>query len=63
VAGLPGPPAGLCYSCAHQRLVPTTRGPVYSRCERSRSEPDAFPRYPRLPVLECAGYDRALSER
>ena len=63
MAGPPRPPAGLCDGCAHQRLVPTTRGPVYSRCERSRSEPDVFPRYPRLPVLECAGYERVLSER
>ena len=26
-------------------------------CDRSRSDP-AYPRYPRLPVLECAGYER-----
>jgi hypothetical protein len=51
------PPAGLCDSCRHQRLVPNTRGSVFSLCERSRTDP-AYPRYPRVPVLECAGHER-----
>jgi hypothetical protein len=49
--------AGLCDDCAHQQLVPNTRGSVFSLCRRSRTEPDRFPRYPRLPVAECAGYE------
>jgi hypothetical protein len=53
----PGPPAGLCESCAHQRVVRNTRGSSFSLCERSREDP-AFPRYPRLPVLACPGYER-----
>lgn len=48
---------GLCDSCAHQQLVPNTRGSVFSLCRRSRTEPDRFPRYPRLPVRDCAGYE------
>ena len=47
--------AGLCETCTHRRLVPNTRGSVFSLCERSRTDP-AYPRYPRLPVLECAGH-------
>jgi hypothetical protein len=27
-------------------------------CERSKTEPERFPKYPRLPVLECTGYDK-----
>jgi hypothetical protein len=50
------PAAGLCDSCAHQQLVPNTRGSVFSLCRRSRDDP-AFPRYPRLPVLECRGHE------
>jgi hypothetical protein len=50
------PSAGLCDRCRHQRLVPNTRGSVFSLCERSRSDP-AYPRYPRLPVLSCSGFD------
>ncbi|MEA2157202.1 MAG: DNA-3-methyladenine glycosylase [Solirubrobacteraceae bacterium] len=54
---MPGsPPAGLCNLCAHQRVVRTTRGSSFSLCQRSR-EDDRFPRYPRLPVTACAGYE------
>jgi hypothetical protein len=46
---------GLCDTCVHQRIVRNTRGSVFSLCERSRVEPE-FPRYPRVPVLVCAGH-------
>jgi hypothetical protein len=49
--------AGLCDSCRHQRIVPNTRGSRFSLCERSRSNPE-FPRYPRLPVTLCDGYEQ-----
>ncbi|HEU5062902.1 MAG TPA: hypothetical protein VFT79_07095 [Solirubrobacterales bacterium] len=52
------PPAGLCDRCLRQRLVPNTRGSVFSLCERSRTDPD-YPRYPRLPVLSCPGFEPA----
>jgi len=52
------PPAGLCDTCAHRRIVRNTRGSSFSLCERSRSDA-AYPRYPRLPVLECAGHEPA----
>jgi amidase len=51
-----GPPAGLCDSCSHQQLVRNTRGSAFSLCRRSHSEPERFPRYPRLPVTACEGY-------
>jgi hypothetical protein len=51
------PAAGLCDNCAHQRLIRNTRGSSFSLCERSQSDP-AYPKYPRLPVLECAGWER-----
>jgi hypothetical protein len=57
-----GPAAGLCDTCAHQRVVRNTRGSVFSLCERSRSDP-AYPRYPRLPVRECPGYERGGERR
>ena len=52
------PTAGLCNSCVHQQLVRNTRGSVFSLCLRSRTEPERFVRYPRLPVLSCEGYER-----
>jgi hypothetical protein len=55
------PAAGLCDSCVNQRLIHNTRGSTFSLCERSRTDP-AYPRYPRLPVLECAGWERRGSE-
>jgi len=48
--------AGLCATCAHRREVPNRRGSLFYLCERSRSDP-AYPRYPRLPVLSCPGYE------
>ncbi len=50
------PPAGLCNACAHQQLVPNRRGSVFSLCRRSKTDP-AFPRYPRIPVAECHGFE------
>ena len=50
-----GPAAGLCDRCRHQRLIRNTRGSEFSLCELSKTDPD-FPRYPRLPVLECNGF-------
>lgn len=52
-----GPDAGLCDRCRHQRLIRNTRGSVFSLCERSKTDP-GFPRYPRLPVLSCPGFQR-----
>jgi hypothetical protein len=54
------PYAGLCASCRHQRLVANTRGSAFSLCQRSRQDP-AYPRYPRLPVLRCQGFEPAAS--
>lgn len=48
--------AGLCDRCRYQQLVPNTRGSVFSLCQRSRTDP-AFPRYPRLPVASCPGFE------
>jgi hypothetical protein len=57
----PAPRAGLCDDCIHQRIVRNTRGSVFSLCERSRTDP-SYPRYPRLPVLECRGYEPVTEE-
>ena len=50
------PPAGLCDACRHQQLVSNTRGSSFSLCERSKTDA-AFPKYPRLPVRACPGYE------
>ncbi len=50
-----GSPAGLCGTCRRALIRPTRRGPTYLRCGLATSD-GRFPKYPRLPVLECAGY-------
>ena len=47
---------GLCRTCRHADTVPTARGAEFWRCRKSDTDP-RFPKYPRLPVLECEGYD------
>jgi hypothetical protein len=49
--------AGLCASCKHVQRVKSDRGAEYFRCRLSDSDP-RFPKYPRLPVLECRGYEK-----
>jgi hypothetical protein len=45
---------GLCAACVHLQLPASPRS-VFVRCGLAESDP-AFPRYPALPVLRCAGY-------
>jgi hypothetical protein len=47
--------AGLCDSCVHQKLIKNTRGSTFNLCELSKTD-KRFPKYPRLPVLQCSGY-------
>jgi hypothetical protein len=49
--------AGLCDSCVHQKLVHNTRGSTFSLCLRHRTEPQRYPKYPPLPVRQCAGHE------
>jgi hypothetical protein len=56
------PPAGLCDSCRHQKIIRTGRGSEFSMCERSKTEP-AYDKYPRVPVRACPGYEGRSSTR
>ncbi len=49
--------AGLCADCVHARRVESERGSVFVMCQLSATDAN-FPKYPRLPVLSCAGYLR-----
>ena len=51
---------GLCDSCVHQKLIRNTRGSTFSMCERSKTDP-RYPKYPRVPVRECRGYEKRES--
>jgi hypothetical protein len=52
----------LCDSCVHQKLIKNTRGSTFSMCTRSKVEPQRFPKYPRLPVLSCPGYEKRATD-
>lgn len=45
---------GLCADCVHLELQASQRS-VFVRCGLSDADP-RFPRYPRLPVAACSGY-------
>jgi propionyl-CoA synthetase len=47
---------GLCADCRYPKLNETRRGTVYLRCTRAEWDA-ALPRYPRLPVTRCAGFE------
>jgi hypothetical protein len=47
---------GLCATCAHAREVASAKGSTFWLCERSVADP-RFPRYPRLPVVRCPGFE------
>jgi hypothetical protein len=49
---------GLCADCLHARMVESDRGSVFWRCELAATD-SRFPKYPRLPVIQCSGYEKA----
>jgi len=45
---------GLCFDCVYSKRIEGRRQSYYL-CERSFDDA-TFPKYPRLPVLECSGH-------
>lgn len=50
------PRIGLCQNCRFVRRIHSDRGSIFYMCQRSSTD-ESFPKYPRLPVLNCAGYE------
>lgn len=46
---------GLCLECSWVRPIGNDRGSVFYLCGRAKQDL-RFPKYPRLPVLHCAGF-------
>ena len=46
---------GLCADCRFASVQRSERGGEFWRCQRSDTD-ERFPRYPPLPIRECAGY-------
>jgi hypothetical protein len=49
------PAVGLCATCVNMKPIRSDRGSLFYRCLLSDKNP-AFPKYPRLPVLRCVGW-------
>ena len=48
---------GLCAKCVHARSITSERGSIFLQCRLSFTD-SRFPKYPRLPVLACNGYEK-----
>jgi hypothetical protein len=48
---------GLCCDCVNAQRIQSDRGSTFYRCKLSETDP-TFPKYPRLPVLQCFGHTR-----
>ena len=46
---------GLCASCVHAQIVTSNRQSQFYLCRLSAVDA-RFPKYPRLPVVSCAGF-------
>jgi len=57
----PSPHIGLCVTCKHSQRIESSKGSVFLLCELSKSDP-RFPKYPRLPMLSCSGYQAKMSD-
>lgn len=49
--------SGLCETCVHAQRVTSSRGSQFILCRLAAADRN-FPKYPRLPVIQCAGYRR-----
>ncbi|MCA1554416.1 MAG: hypothetical protein LC737_08560 [Chloroflexi bacterium] len=47
---------GLCRTCLNHRVITSSKGSNFYLCALSERDP-RFPKYPRLPVVRCDGYD------
>jgi hypothetical protein len=47
---------GKCAACVHVRRMQSDRGSVFFLCQLALRD-DRFRKYPRLPVLQCDGYE------
>lgn len=52
---------GLCLRCRHSTTIKSARDTVFYLCELSKTDP-RFPKYPRLPVLACGGFEERESK-
>jgi hypothetical protein len=47
---------GLCAVCRHRRHIESRKGSTFLFCRLSETD-RRYVRYPRLPVLQCQGFE------
>jgi hypothetical protein len=47
---------GLCSECRHRQTIVSDRGSQFTLCRLALTD-NRFPKYPRLPVLQCGGFE------
>ncbi len=47
---------GLCADCRYMQRIESARGSTFYLCKRSATDHE-FPKYPRLPVIQCRGHE------
>ena len=52
---------GLCGLCSHHALVRGKREGNFLLCRKSKTDA-SFPKYPRLPVTQCAGFESIATD-
>jgi hypothetical protein len=50
-----GPQPGLCVTCRYSRLIVSGKGSRFFYCSLAETD-ERYPKYPRLPVSRCSGY-------
>lgn len=53
---------GLCRRCRFAHVI-STDASTFHRCMLHEEAPDRFPRYPKLPVVDCEGFEPGSPER
>lgn len=48
---------GLCADCQFAQRITSSKGSEFLLCNLSKTD-SRFPKYPRLPVHTCAGYQQ-----
>jgi hypothetical protein len=49
---------GLCAHCKFAQHIASSKGSTFLLCGLSKTDP-RFPKYPRLPVVTCSGYQKS----
>jgi hypothetical protein len=47
---------GLCAGCGHRRKIESHKGSTFLYCRLSETDRH-YARYPRLPVIQCEGFE------